>query len=688
MKKINLEANTIERDVSWMYFNQRILQEAQKPTVPLLERLTFLGIYSNNLDEFYRVRIASLNRIIEYNDRNKQEKERAKKTLKYINVLNASYSQIFNSVNQQIFEELRKENIFVITEQELDESQQLFIRHFYRDKLRGYINPIWINQVKHLGEGADDIIHLAVKLQHFDKVKKVPDSDYVLIELPTSEFGRFVRLPDVDGKSYLMFLDDVVRACLPYIFQGMGYDTFAAYSFKFTKDAEMEIDSDLHSGIVQKISRGIKSRKKGDPLRVLYDKEMPKNLIRKILTRLSVDSLDTIMASGRYHNHKDLMEFPDCGRLDLKYPKWEPIIKSEFNNVSLIELIRLKDRYIHLPYHSFDSYIQLLRESAVRKDVKSIKTTLYRLAKDSQVIRALINAAKNGKKVTVVIELLARFDEESNINWSKKMEDAGVHVVFGVEGLKVHSKVTHIACSSGDIAVISTGNFHEGNAKAYTDVILMTANKPLVKEVATLFDFIEKPYKPVTFKHLLVSPNEMRKKFLKLIDTEIRNKKMGKPAYILCKINHVIDETIVSHLYKASNAGVDINLLVRGNCSLMTGVPGVSDRIHICGIIDRYLEHARIFIFCNGGEELYFIGSADWMARNFDKRIEVIAPVYDKGIQSELKRIVEYGLSDTVQGRIVDGLGVNRAWTLPDNAIGYRSQEKLYHYYKQIEVKS
>lgn len=347
-----------------------------------------------------------------------------------------------------------------------------------------------------------------------------------------------------------------------------------------------------------------------------------------------------------------------------------------------VEKIQQKDRFIHVPYHSFDSFIRVLQEAAVSKQVTSIKITLYRLAKESKVVKALIGAARNGKKVTVVIELLARFDEASNINWSKKMQDAGIKVIFGVEGLKVHSKITHIGMKTGpDIACISTGNFHEGNARMYTDCMLMTAYPKLVKDVNQVFEFIERPYTPIRFKELLVSPNEMKNKFITLINNEIKNKKAGKPAYIKIKINHITDPIMVNKLYEASEAGVDIDLVVRGNCSLITDIPDLSTHIRIHGIIDRYLEHSRIFIFANGGEEKIFLGSADWMPRNLDHRIEVITPVYDPAIKGEMKRIVEYGLKDTLQGRVVDGLGDNQFWSEEGQETPFRSQEALYNYY-------
>lgn len=670
----------LPRDISWMYFNHRILQEAQKEQVPLLERLSFLGIYSNNLDEFFRVRVASQSRIAECEDKEaKADREEAISILKEINKLNAVYSKEFEKTIKDITEKLKDENIYLLQEDELDDEQRAFIKDFYYKKLCGYVLPVWFPATKQLKSSTDESIYLAIKMHRKDLSSK--KAEYAFLELPVAIIGRFVRLNDKDGKSYLTYLDDVIRCCLPLIFSGQNYTDFEAYSFKFTRDAEMEIDNDLRNGMLQKISKGVKSRKKGAPMRIVYDAAMPKVLLKHIMNTLYVDKLDTVLAGGRYQNHKDLMKFPDCGRKDLKYPVWTPILKKELADpdVSILEQIRQKDRYIHVPYHSFDSYLRVLQEAAINREVKGIKTTLYRLAKDSKVIEALIAAAHNGKKVTVIIELLARFDEASNIGWSKKMQDAGIEVIFGVEGLKVHSKITLIHMKNGaDLACISTGNFHEGNARMYTDFMLMTASRPIVKDVENVFNFIEKPYTMIKFKELLVSPNEMKQKFIRLINDEIKNKKAGKEAYIKVKINHITDELMVKKLYEAAEAGVKVDLLVRGNCSLMPNLKCLNGNMKVVGIIDRYLEHARIFIFAADGKDKTFLGSADWMPRNLDHRVEVVTPVYDEDIKANLRKVVEYGLKDTLQGRIVDGLGTNQANTGDEP---FRSQEALYREY-------
>ena len=417
---------------------------------------------------------------------------------------------------------------------------------------------------------------------------------------------------------------------------------------------------------------------------------MPKDMQQKIIDRLDVKELDTSLAGGRYQNHKDLMSFPDCGHKELKYPKWHHLMKPSFLSAqSLLDQIRLKDQYIHVPYHSFDGYIRVLREAAIRPEVKAIKTTLYRLAKDSKVVKALITAARNGKKVTAVVELLARFDEESNIMWSKRMQEEGVNVIYGVEGLKVHSKLLYIESKKGNIACVGTGNFHEGNARVYTDYLMMTARPRIVNEVAKVFEFIDKPFSQVRFRELLVSPNSMKTRVLRLFDNEIRNAEEGKTAWIKIKINHITDRDVVHKIYQAAAAGVRVDIVCRGNCSLVPSLPHLNNNLHIVGIIDRYLEHARILIFANDGKPKYYMGSADWMPRNLVNRVEVLTPVYDVNLQKDLLRTVDYGLADNTNGRIVDGLGSNVIQPIEDGKEPFRSQEELYKaYLNEIDQQS
>ena len=686
----------VERDVSWMYFNHRILQEAEKEYVPLLERLSFLGIYSNNLDEFFRVRVASLNRMLD-RKLEKDTENQIKKTLKTINKLNESYSKEYTEAVDTVFHELELHKVRLVTEENLNDEQKEFLTQFFYDKLNGSVNPIWLNEIDDLSTLEDNRIYLIVektelpdgaeiseegKLTDKDG-KKLKDKDvkkkYAVVKVPDRVYGRWVKIPSSDGFDNIMYLDDVCRFCLPLVFLGFKESTYRAYSFKFTKDAEMELENDADFGTMEKIALGVNSRKKGEAVRVIYDSAMPKEMQKKLRERLNTKELDASLAGGRYQNHKDLMSFPDCGHKELKYEKWAPIMKPEFlSNESILDQIRQKDRFIHVPYHSFNGYIRVLREAATKPEVKSIKTTLYRLAKDSKVVKALITAARNGKKVTAVVELLARFDEESNIKWSKRMQEEGVNVIFGVEGLKIHSKLLYIESKKGNIACVGTGNFHEGNAKIYTDYLMMTARPKLVNEVAKVFDFIDRPFSPFRFNELLVSPNSMKSRILRMLDTEIKNANEGKEAWVKMKINHITDTDMVAKLYQASKAGVKIDIVIRGNCSLVPDIPKLSDNIRCVGIIDRYLEHSRILVFANGGKPRYFIGSADWMPRNLINRIEVLTPVYDEEMQADLLRTIAYGMRDTMNGRVVDGKGSNDF--VPGDP--FRSQEELFKAYQ------
>lgn len=669
----------IERDISWMYFNHRILQEAQKPTVPLLERLSFLGIYSNNLDEFFRVRMASLNKILESTKVSAATAKMIKKTIKHINKLNEEYNIEYSNAIKDVFAGLEKHNIRMLDETQLNEEQKAFLDAFYYDKLNGSTNPIWLSEIGNISILEDNRIYLAVKRTEEMSRK----TKFAIIKIPDRIYGRFLKIPSSDNYENFMYLDDVVRYCLPLIFIGLKGCTYEAYSFKFTKDAEMEVDNEADYGAMERIAIGVNSRKRGEAIRMVYDKDMPADLKKKVMKRLNVKELDTLLAAGRHQNHKDLMGFPALGHEKLSYPKWPQILKPEFlSEESIFDLIRQKDRFIHVPYHSFNGYIRMLREAALRPEVKEIKTTLYRLAKDSKVVKALICAAQNGKKVTAVVELLARFDEESNIKWSKRMQEEGVNVIFGVEGLKIHSKLLHITTTKGNLACIGTGNFHEGNAKTYTDYLMMTARPRIVNEVEKVFYFIDRPFSQVRFRELMVSPNSMKSRIIRMLDNEIKNASAGQEAWVKIKINHITDPDIVNKLYAASQAGVKIDLLLRGNCSLVPGVKGMSENIKAVGIIDRYLEHSRILIFCNGGKPKYYLGSADWMPRNLINRIEVMTPVYDQDLQQDLLRTVEYGMRDTTNGRLIDGMGTNEIQPIAEGEQPFRSQQALFEAYQ------
>ena len=670
--------NYVDRDVSWMYFNHRILQEGRKEYVPLLERLSFLGIYSNNLDEFFRVRVASLNRLLARDGITKSMRNQIKKSLKTINLLNETYSQEYTEAVHRVQGELALHKIRIVNEMQLNEEQKKYLTTFFYEKLNGSVNPIWLSEIKDLSSLEDNRIYLLVEKSGKSEGDK---PKYAIIKVPDRVYGRWQKIPSSEGFDNIMYLDDVVRYCLPLIFIGFKESQFRAFSFKFTKDAEMDLDTEneFEYSTVEKVAAGVDSRRRGEAVRLLYDKAMPKEALKKIKDRISATEWDTMLAGGRYQNHKDLMSFPACGHEELRYPKWPQIMPPEFLKVheSVLDLIRQRDLFIHVPYHSFNSYIRVLQEAAIRPEVKVIKTTLYRLAKDSKVVKALITAARNGKEVTAVVELLARFDEESNIKWSKRMQEEGVNVIFGVEGLKIHSKLLYLESKKGNIACVGTGNFHEGNAKIYTDYMMMTARPRIVNEVAKVFNFIDRPFSQVRFQELMVSPNSMKSRILRLLDTEIKNAQAGKEAWVKIKINHITEPEVVNKLYHASCAGVKIDILIRGNCSLVPGIPGLSENIRCVGIIDRYLEHSRVLIFCNGGNPRYYLGSADWMPRNLLNRIEVMTPVYDETLRADLLRTVEYGLKDTTNARVVDGKGTNEI----QKGEYFRSQEELYKAY-------
>jgi len=671
----------INREITWLYFNSRVLQESFNPDVPLLERLRFLGIYSNNMDEFYRVRVALLRRMDELKLRLQATKDKPDVILKRIAKMTAAMQPSFEEAFETIVQELKNEKISLLDHTQLNQKQSEFVHNFYDSQLLDAITPIILYRSTPFPELADDRIYLAVKLQCNDRPK---DKLYALIEVPSGEFSRFLVLPtDCEGESCssIILLDDVIRLCLPDIFKSLSFDIHHAYTVKITRDAEMDIESEFGESLVDKVSKGIKSRRFGDPLRFVYDEEMPSDLRNYILKQMEFKKTDAIIAGGRYHNFKDFIGFPSLGRQDLVYkPNIALSNLSIKQSKSVLQAVKQSDLFLHYPYFGFSQFVQLLRESAIDSEVLGIHITLYRMAKNSKVARALIYAAKNGKQVTAVVELRARFDEEHNIYWATKMQEAGVNVIFGVEGLKIHSKMTLIRMKKNKgIAAISTGNFHEGNASVYTDFTLFTADNNIVSEVARVFDFIDHPFQNLRFSHLLVSPQEMRKKIYGLITTEINNAKKKLPAFIKCKINHITDQYVIMKLYEAAKAGVKVQLIIRGMTSIIPNQKELKGNLEIVSVVDRYLEHSRIFVFCNNNNPKYYISSADWMRRNLDGRIEVAVPIYDKRIQNELDIILDYGLRDNVKARIVDEHGDNEFKT--NDLPSFRSQSELYDYY-------
>lgn len=679
----------VDRDVSWLHFNHRILLEAQRSDVPLLERFNFLGIYSNNLDEFFRVRVASRQHVAAYKKKGSRiEREKARRVLRKIFEIVDEYAAEFEVTFNGIVEELEQDGVYFVNEKQLTSSQEREVISFYINKLNGNTNPIFLKRMKFLAEELDEALYLAVDLRIINSIGKTTSKDVALVRVPSEKFGRFVRLSDQDGKVFIMFLDDVIRFCMPYIFLGLKYNHFDAYSFKFTKNAEMDPEGDIHTGVIQKVSHGLKNRRHGEMLRLVFDKEMPLHIEQQLVDFAEIDKYDAKMRGSRYHNSKDLMSFPDLGRKAYRYTPKPPLMGYNIDfSESVIDRVLAKDIGLHFPYRSFDRFLRLLREAAIRDDVREIKVSLYRVAKHSNVIEALMAAAANGKKVTAVVELMARFDEASNISWSRKMEAAGIRVVFGPEKLKVHGKLASICTSKGNIACVGTGNMHEGTAKIYTDYMLLTARPGIVREVLKVFDFIERPFVAYRFRELLVSPSNMRNKIIALINKEIKYAEAGLPAFIKVKINHLTDERIIARLYAAGRAGVEVKLLVRGNCCLVPQVKGVSPGIVQHAIIDCFLEHSRIFIFGNAGAPKFYIGSADWMERNLDRRIEVTVPVYDEDLKTELMHIVDYGLQDVSQSHYVNyhGLIPLRYDAEPP---WFRSQEELYKYYLKQEFEA
>ena len=646
---------TINRELSWLSFNERVLQEAIDPTVPLIERMRFLAIFSNNQDEFFKVRVATIARMTDVGYDPKQfGSENPKKSLAKIQERVIQLQHKFWNAFEAIIHELEKENIFLINEKQLNEAQSKFIDSYFDAKILPFLSPIMLNNIEKFPYLKDKSIYFAIKLS--SKKPNIP-IEYALMEIPSPLLNRVILLPSDGDKKYIIFIDDVIRFCLQDLFAIFNYDTYEAFTIKLTRDAELDIDNDLSKSFLEKISVGVNERSKGQPVRFVYDREIPKDLLNYVIKKLEFDKYDTVIPGSRYHNFKDFMSFPNIGGPHLEHtpsPSVDhPLIHK---HQSIFDLVAKRDIMLHYPYQKFDHFVDFLREASIDPKVKSIKITLYRVSRNSKVINALINAARNGKHVTVVIELQARFDEKSNIYWSKKLEEVGATVLFGIKGLKIHCKLVLVTRQEGKIlknfTVISTGNFHEGNATVYTDVALFSCDKRYTNEVDRLFQFFDNPYWNYNYRNLLVSPIYMRKKFFGLIDNEIKNAQAGKEAYILLKINNLVDTGMIKKLYEANNAGVKIKLLIRGICCLLPGIPGISENIEAISIVDKFLEHSRIIVFCNNNKELYFLSSADWMTRNLDHRVEVTCPIYDEDIKKEMKEFLNIQFSDNVMALV------------------------------------
>ncbi len=678
----------VNRELSWLSFNDRVLQEAFDLAVPLIERIKFMGIFSSNLDEFFRVRVASINRLAELNIKDKTLLGQIPKRL-LVQIQKAVIKQQhrFDVLwNEVLIKELAEEKIFIINETQLNVQRGHFVKSYFQDKVLPTLVPVMVDNLKEFPVLRDKSIYLFVRLS---KAGKLGSYRHALIEISTEIHARFLVLPDTNNLKYIILLDDVIRYCLEDIFPIFDYDQFEAYTIKITRDAELDLDSDVSKNYLELINKIVKQRKKGKPVRFTYDSQMPSDMVAYLVHHLSLKP-ENLTPGGRYHNFKDFINFPNMGRPDLEYAKHLPIKSKGLDlSKSLFDQIAKKDHLITLPYQSFDYVIHFLREAAIDLKVRAIKITLYRVANHSAVINALINAARNGKKVTVLMEVKARFDEQNNINYTQKLLEEGITVLHGVPSLKIHSKMCLITRKEKNALVhyanLATGNFNERTAQVYSDFSLFTADKRIVDEVSDLFTALEKGHAKSGYKHLIVAPLDMRKEFLKLIDKEIANAKQHKPAYIIAKVNSLVDDVFVHRLYKASQAGVKIKLIVRGICCIVPGVPGVSDNIEAISIIDKYLEHARVFVFGNNGKEKYYLSSADWMTRNLDHRVEVAFPVYDKLLQTEIKIILDLQWHDNTKARIINKQQNNK-YRSNAGKPSQRAQISIYDYIKELNT--
>lgn len=674
---------TINREISWLQFNERLLQEAEDQSIPLLERIFFLGIFSSNLDEFFSVRVATLRRLEAAKLKSKQlYVEAPKKILDEIRVTVVGQLDRFDRIYKKLLVSLRKSGIRLVNEKEYNEEQQAFVKDYFKNEVLPVLEPILLREKGKMPFIKDKAIYLGVKLSNH----KENTVQYAVMEIPTDSLPRFIVLPN-DGKHQCFsMLDDVIRRHLSDVFGMFNFDHIEAYNFKLTRDSELDFDEDISKSLTDKIQKSLKKRKRGQPVRFVYDREIPEDLLAFLIHKIGLKSEHNLIPGRRYHNFKNFMSFPSLGREDLKYSKLPPLEHPILRqDRSLFQAIAKKDILLAFPYQDFDYIIDLLREAALDPQVKSIAINVYRLAKDSLIGKALINAVKNGKQVTVLIELQARFDEAHNMVWANKLQDEGVKVIFGIPGLKVHSKLFLIKRKEEQGIVmyghIGTGNFHEQNAKVYADYSLLTIDKRITSEIDKIFTFFEQTYRRDLLKHLWVSPFSTRRKMLHAIRNEINQVKQGGKGHIILKLNNLVDQQLINQLYEASNAGVQVDLLIRGICCLVAGVKGQSENIRVKAVIDRFLEHARVFVFHNGGDTRVFLSSADMMPRNLDTRVEVTTPIYNEHVKQILLDNIEMMLRDNVKARIMSVKGNNQ---LQEKQKGkkHRSQSELYAYFK------
>jgi len=687
---IKTKNHYINREISWLRFNERVLQECEDENVPLIERLRFLGIFSNNLDEFFKVRYATVKRIFEAGRSGKSMLggEKAKDLLGEITKIVIDQQQKSVEVLEQVENELEERDIFFLNETQLSQKQGDFVKKYFIQKVSPQLMTIILNDLAEFPMLKDTAAYLAIKmvLKSDDRTKstyKKREKRYALIEIPKG-IDRFVVLPKEGDKNYIIILDDVIRYCLDSVFPMFDYKSISSHMIKITRDAELDIDNDLSKSFIEKIHSSVEHRKIGDPVRFVYDNSIEKDTLDFLKEKMGIEDADSVIPGGRYHNKRDYMGFPSLGRNDLMYDKITPLpVKGLSLEGSLLEKIAEKDYLQYTPYHTFSYVVKFLREAALDPKVKTIKITVYRLANDSQVAACLSNAVKNGKQVTLQIELQARFDEQANIRYAEELQAEGVKLIFGVPGLKVHSKICLIEREENEqlkrYGFISTGNFNESTARIYTDYTLFTANEPILKELNKVFDFFETTYKINKYRHLVVSPHYTQKFFKKLIDVEIENAQAGKEAFIKIKMNSFTSYKMIDKLYEASNAGVKIQLVVRGICCLVPGIKGMSENIEAISVVDKFLEHPRLFIFCNGGDHKIYISSADFMTRNLENRVEVGCPIYDEEIKQELIDTFDISWNDNVKARVFNEAQDN-AYRKNDKP-KLRSQFAMYDYY-------
>lgn len=676
-----LKNKYINREVSWLQFNARVLQEAADENVPLIERLRFLGIFSNNLDEFFKVRYATVKRIDQAGKTGRSELGGVRASVLLETITKIVIKQQTESLDilEAIENKLEEENIHIINEQQIDQRFHGFIKDYFIQKVSPALVTIILNNEVGLPNLKDNAAYLAVKM-----ILRTGGIQYALIEIAKS-MDRFVELPGIDGNSYIILIDDLLRYCMSDIFNIFEYSDISAHMIKITRDGELDFESDLSKSFIEKLADSVKHRQIGEPVRFVYDKTIDESTLEFLMDKMGIDSKDSIIPGGRYHNRRDYMGFPSLGRKDLLYEKITPLpIKGLSLAGSIFNAIAHKDYLLYTPYHTFSYVVKFLREAALDPKVKTIKITIYRLAEISHVASSLINAAKNGKKVTVSIELQARFDEQANIGYAEQMEQEGINLIFGVQGLKVHSKMCVVERLEDRkimrYGFVSTGNFNESTARIYTDYTLFTADQRVLKDINKVFKFFEINYKIYRYKHIITSPHYTRSTIYKLIDKEIANVKAGKEGFIQLKINSISSYTMVDKLYEASRAGVKIKMIVRGICCLIPGVKGMSENIEAISIVDKFLEHTRLFIFGNDGDPKVYISSADFMTRNIENRVEVSCPIYDPEIKQELLDTFDICWNDNVKARVFDETQSNQYKRNDQSKV--RAQFATYEYYK------